>query len=313
MEPNKSIENFKGNNILIERVTELERENLILRSTLSRISSEITSVLGNMTSTNYENLIRDELQDNIKKQKSYLFEWNSYHSWCRKNEKHELLVDVANSYIKSLNATATRTKKRSIIQCLLRMFTSKDIRLRNVAVRIKTKKKYAMKDDELLSYLDEQKQIDFQDYVLQQFLVYFCARINSAIHLKWEHFSEGFVCVPDTKTGDKVVSSDSNFNDIITEYSEKYKLNKKGYVFYPDCSVDARVCTITRNINSRIRLSPVMNRLKEENPTCMFSSHIFRKSEAYKLYNDGKEELLKKVRIRLRHVKNSRSTNVYIK
>jgi len=259
-----------------------------------------------------------ELNVSQRTRDNYAREYKLYDKYLTQNNK-SVSKQSADSYIASLTCrTSTQRKKRDMLNIILQTLIDPSIKLNAFRKRIEYKPKYSFKNEELNLYLEEQKEIDFEDYVLQKLLSAYGLRINTAASLKVSHL----IFLKTDKTEDKkIILVDSKVKKRREEPIEPDLENdlkklvegkdKEDFVFYSSGSKFnefRRARDLSEKINKRLRESKVIKH--DENYT--YSSHCYRKSVAMAIYSKENAELKEKVRKAIGQSQNSTAVEFYI-
>ena len=245
----------------------------------------------------------------------YKSDWYSYSSWCKKQKLDPFLISNANSYLAQLKKKLSTIKnKRSRLQTILSHLLNTPISLKPIKRRISFKPKYVLSQDELVNYLEEQRNENEEDYLIQLILSVYGCRINSVACLQKKHLlflNRGTkMILPDSKTGPKEVETSPDLIEKLSNYVEENGINRSENFLFTASTTDLRrrSIQICRRINQRIKNSNVL----KSNDTHVFSTHMFRKSKAFVLYRKLMEEAKQKVRSEIGQSDNSRAIEHYI-
>lgn len=144
------------------------------------------------TSLLYKRIVQEAGRDPIEKIKemrvsdqtrqNYLVEWKLFNKWLKENKK-TMSVESANTYISSLKdcRASTQRKKQYMLQTLLQHVVDRSIKLDRFRMRISYIPKFALSNEELSKYLEEQKEIDQEDYLIQRLLSTYGLKINTLL------------------------------------------------------------------------------------------------------------------------------------
>jgi len=150
------------------------------------------------TSNLYKRFIQEDGRDPVEKIKemivspqtleNYLSEWKLFSKWLKKNNK-TMSVDSANSYIASLSdyKASTQRRKQYMLQVILQHLIDRTVKLNRFSKRISYTPKFPMSDEELNRYLEEQREINYEDYLIQRLMSTYGLRINTIALLKVEN------------------------------------------------------------------------------------------------------------------------------
>ena len=136
---------------------------------------------------------------------NYLSVWKQYMTYIRIN-RFEICKETANSYLASLtNKETTIKQKARDLQYLFRSLIDPYIVINPYRKKVEVTPKYSLKDEELNKYLEEQKRIDKQDYLIQLMLAKYGLRINTAASLRLKHLTflkkeDKIIMLPDIKS-----------------------------------------------------------------------------------------------------------------
>ncbi len=249
--------------------------------------------------------------------KEYQGEWKIFRSWCLHQNLSPMNPSSANSYLARLKLeVSTIKKKRNRLQSIIRHLTGQSIFLTRIRRRIRRMPKYKMSYSEISEYLEEQRSLDLEDYLIQLILATYGCRIHSCSSLKLRnlHFLNGgsVIYLPDTKTGDREVEVSKTLRQGLNKYIKMKKLtDPEAFVFSAGSSENSRrrANILCVRINNRIKESKVLNK----NANFKFSSHMFRHSVAFQVYRDYLEIAKEAARKSIGHRSVSSSINFYIK
>lgn len=234
---------------------------------------------------------------------NYLLEWRLFNRWLKKN-KRMFSAETANSYIATLkNRASTIRKKHNTLQLLLQHLIDRNVRLNRFRMRISYLPKKALSEREVQAYLEEQKGINSEDYLIQLLLCTYGLRINTIALLKVRDLEfldadkdeEHMIHLPDSKVKNR------RLEPIGKELEGQLRKFIRGdsdgdnYVFFKggkNLTRKVRAQNLCLRINKRIKNSKVLK--KSEN--YKYSSHMFRKTKAYNMYHQEKELLKDRVR-----------------
>lgn len=262
-----------------------------------------------------EEKIKTSLISEVSKQQ-YISEWKAYDNWRKKNH-HNISVDSVAKYLGSIECkVSTKTKKRNILQRIFQTIMERPVRLPKIRMRYSTMPKYAMNTEELNNYLNEQLSIDYEDYLIQFLLAYYGLRVSNCSSLQYKHLEflngDDLIFFPDPKTNSiRQETTTNEINDKIKEYlkGKEEDLEPEDYVF--NCgngTLKQRACRLSARINKRIRESKVLKMSKNYK----YSSHMFRKTKAFTMYQQGMKELKERARAAIGQQKNSNAVEYYI-
>jgi len=304
-------------------IKDAKREELTaaeLKKFLSDLNLKVSNLFTRLIVENNRDPIDkiNELNVSKRTKENYCREFKLYDKWLTENKKN-ISKQSADSYIASLTcAASTQKRKHDMLNIILQTIIDPSIKLNAYRKRIEYKPKYAFKNEELDLYLEEQKGINFEDYVLQKFLSAYGLRINTAASLKVSHLiflkakkkEDKKIVLPDSKVKrrrEEPVESDleNDFKKLITGKE------KDDYVFYSSGSKFdefRRARDLSEKINKHLRDSKVI----EHDENYKYSSHCFRRSVAFNLYNKENAELKEKVRKAIGQSQNSTAVEFYI-
>jgi integrase len=230
--------------------------------------------------------------------KGYIIEWNLYNKWLKKNNKM-ISKETANEYISKLKSKpSTRKKKQGMLQILFKHLLDNSITLNKTRERVTYKSKYAMTDEDIQKYMSEQQGINSENYLMQRLMLTFGLRVNSIALLRIKHL-EFFVNnnkkihLPDSKVKrERVEEIDDQLQDLIIKHIENTRpeFDENTFVFYKEgdrLDEKLRAHKICVLINCCIQDSKVL----EKNSNYKYSSHMFRKTVAFNIYNQKLNEL----------------------
>lgn len=244
---------------------------------------------------------------------SYKSEWNQYSVWCKKRKVDPLLTTSANCYVGSLDKrTTTLKKKRSILQVILMFLTDRPVVLRKIRRRISIIPKYSMSPHEVTEYLEEQAKINHETYIIQLLLITYGCRIHSVACLTIGDldFVRKKIFLPDSKTGTREVDMTANVHRVLKSFIQK--INKPTHsTFVFSASNDdrfKRAAEICKNVNELIRQSLVLRK----NQNYRYSSHMFRKTVAFTLFQRLVVDAKKTVRRSIGQSEGSSAVEYYI-
>lgn len=302
-------------------------EDQIMNEKLMIEKTKLIDVLKRFTEESSSLLLSDEIQTcsferigemNLAARTKYEYqvEWKNYQQWCSKRKMNPTLTQTANNYLAQLQTqTSTLKNKRNRLQSIIRHLTGQSIILARIRRRIRRIPKYKLSSEEIENYLQEQKRISKEDYLVQLILAMYGCRINSCSGLRLRHleFLQGgnTIVLPDTKTGDRVVQATPKLQALLSKFVEKRRRrNLDEFVFDAGRSsyLHRRSNNLCIRINKRIRDSSVL----KKSPNYKFSSHMFRHSKAFQTYREHLEKAKEAAREAIGHEKNSSSINFYL-
>ena len=250
---------------------------------------------------------------------NYLLEWRLFDKWLKKN-KRVFSADTANSYIATLkNRASTIRKKHNTIQLLLQHLIDRNVRLNRFRMRISYLPKKALSEREVQAYLEEQRGINAEDYLIQLLLCTYGLRINTIALLKIRDLEfldadkdeEHMIHLPDSKVKNRRLEPVSKqLEDLLRKFI-KGDSDGDNYVFYKsgkNLSGKVRAQNLCLKINQKIKNSKVLK--KSDN--YKYTSHMFRKTKAFNMYHKEKELLKDKVRTSIGQSQGSTAIEHYI-
>jgi integrase len=248
---------------------------------------------------------------------NYVCEWKLYKNYIDK-KKLPPGRDSANTYLSTLKCRAsTLRRKQCMMQNMLRFLIDPSVKLNRVSTRINFVPKYPLSDKEINDYLKEQKALNYEDYLVQRLLITYGLRINSVSSLKKKH-----LIFLDDSMGKKIFIPDSKvkkerIEDIDDDLANELRKIVRGdsdeeqhiFLRYLDSSPERKraqhLCSI---INKCIKDSKII----KKNPNFQYSSHMFRKTKAYNIFQNGVNELKAQARRALGQTENSQAIESYI-
>lgn len=285
----------------------------------------------NKTCFLYKKLVVNDLRDPIERlremhvsqptKENYVREWVLFNKWLKKNKK-AADKESADTYLASLKCRASTLKKKQyMLQNILQYLFDSSVRLNKINMRISYIPKYALTDEEIERYLTEQEEVDTQDFLMQKLMLRYGLRVNTVASLRIKHLEfllpggEKMIFLPDSKVKrqrEEKISQD--LIDPIAEFLDadsNFSLNEEAFVFYPKIfkhNERKRANEFCKIINERIRNSKVL----KKNKNFKYSSHMFRKTKAFNLFQKGVEELKANARIAIGQSQNSTAIDSYI-
>jgi integrase len=257
-----------------------------------------------------------QMHVNDSTKQGYLIEFGLFRKWLKKNKK-VLDVDSANQYLGQIKCLpSTLKKKQMILQNLLKVVVDPNIKLNPVRLKISFKPKYALSNEEILKYLEEQRE-DLELHLVQLLMIEYGLRISTPAVLRLEHllFLDGesnLIILPDPKV--KSHRQEEIRDELAQEffkYLDGKDLKKHDYVF----------CRLGRNLSDARRaqmLGKIVNeciqksKVIKKNPCYKYSSHMFRKTKANNLFQEGLKELKERSRKAIGQKSNSSAIEHYI-
>lgn len=288
------VENYEGQNDEAAEGVPLEMK-IFVTELFNKVKFFYKKI--NNESLSPEEKIRQlHISDSTKE--GYLTELKLYQGWLKRNKKN-VDTDTANTYLNSLKCkSSTLRKKQMILQTILRIVYDPNIHLNPVRLRISYIPKYSLSDEEVELYLEEQK--DNQEYYLiQRLMITYGLRINSPAALKIKHLlflydGSNEMLLPDVKVNsERSEPIDEEFAIILKEYIESIGFSREDseeFVFlrvYSNNSIRLRTSKMGLEVNRKIKSSKVLRK----NPNFKYTSHMFRKTKANTLYQQGLEQL----------------------
>jgi len=295
----------------------LSADNLRFLELLKKLSEEARTLLINSQEDLDSHSKIAEMYLSSETIKEYQGEWKIYKSWCLEHHLSPMNTATANSYLTRLKLQVSTIKnKRNRLQSILRHLTGQSLFLSRIRRRIRRMPKYRLSASEISDYLEEQRSINFEDYLVQLILATYGCRIHSCSDLRLRNldFLNGgsLLYLPDTKTGDREVEVSKTLRQDLMKYIKNNKLTSpETFVFSagPSENLRRRANVLCIRINARIKESKVLKR----NANFKFSSHMFRHSMAFQVYRDHLEKAKAAARKSIGHHSGTTSINFYIK
>ena len=283
----------------------------------------------NRTAMLYHRIVVENSRDPVEKIKemrvsestkeNYIREWKQFSKWLNKNKK-SVSVDSANTYIASLSnrAASTQRTKHNVLQVLLQHLIDRNIQLNKFRMRISYTPKRALSNEEIREYLEEQRRVDREDYLIQRLLITYGLRINTIALLKIKDLEfleageeEHMIHLPDSKVKNRRLELISQeLEGLMVEFiGEDY--DSEDYIFYKsggDKSFRRRAQDIGFRINSRIKNSKVLRK----RGGYKYTSHMFRKTKAYNMFHTELNKLKDQVRASIGQSQGSQAIEFYI-
>jgi len=334
---NVQVEGLKSmNNSLMEenlalkkKIEEILMENLALKKQNMELE-ELAEVKGNFkikfSRQNIETMINQAgLSESTKA--GYHQVWTAYVDWCgwmndSESPKNPFLVTTANDYLcyyfnKEKQYTATLNKIKNVIQSLIRIFTSRNVKLKKFRGPLKFKReRNTLSKQQLDDYFDFLKSKKSETYYPQLVQAKLGGRINSIANLEKKHLkflsNSSKIVLPDCKTGDIVKYADEELTEILTKYCQENEQtinDRGGYLFYAGTSDDHRLRS--RFLGSKVNeeLKMFARRLNLQNLT----SHDLRRSYCEISLNELQaKSILDEVSKRVGHKNHSVTRNHYL-
>jgi hypothetical protein len=274
----------------------------------------------------YKRVVENDLRDPIERIKEihvgegtkygYLVEYNRYKKWLNKNKK-SIDSDSVNMYLSTLKCkSSTLKKKQAILQNILRLLVDSNIKLNPIRINIAYQPKYSLSNEEVTKYLEEQN-ADPELYLIQKLMIRYGLRVNTAAGLKKKHlyFLEGEtneIMLPDTKVRSiRVERVDEDLEIDFRKFLEDTELEDEDYVFYKTekkQTIRKRALGLCKLINEKIKTSKVL----KKNPNYKYSSHMFRKTKANEVFQEGLKQLKENSRKAIGQKSNSSAIEHYI-
>lgn len=244
---------------------------------------------------------------------AYKSEWKMYSAWCKREKSDPLIASSANSYVASLHKrTTTLKKKRSILQVILQFLTDSPVVLRKIRRRISIVPKYSLSPSEVTEYLNEQAKINEETYLIQLLLITYGCRIHSVACLTMGDldFFRKKIFFPDSKTGTREVTMTDKVFQQLKIFTRKFNRSSENPFLFSSKSSDRmkRSQEICKKVNLLIKQSSVL----KFNKNYKFSSHMFRKTVAFTLYQRLVVEAKKEVRKSIGQAEESSAVEYYI-
>lgn len=250
---------------------------------------------------------------------NYLLEWKLYSKWLKRNNR-TVSADSANSYITSLKCRAsTQRKKHNTLQLLLQHLIDRNVKLNKFRMRISYVPKKPLSNKELMDYLEEQRQLSPEDYLIQRLLASYGLRINTIALLKIKDLEflnvaeddDHMIHLPDSKVKNRRLEKiDKELEGLLRNFI-KGDRNPENFVFYKDGSKKSRKSRaqdLCMKINKRIKDTKVLKKIDNYK----YTSHMFRKTKAYNMFQEGKERLREQVRSSIGQSQGSSAIEHYI-
>ena len=257
-----------------------------------------------------------EMQVSEITKKYYLREWKHFQKWLKANNKC-VSKDTANTYLASLTTVRASTlrTKHSLLENILKFLVDPTITLNKFNKRISFTPKYVMKDEEIEPFLEEQKGIDFEYYLIQKLMITYGLRVNSIASLKVKHLEfltgENEIHFPDSKVQrERTEPIEAELIEDLEEHLPEDP-DEEEYVFYlagRHLFARQRAHDIGVKVNKAIRSSKVIRK----SGNYKYSSHMFRKTRVYTDYQEGVERLKESMRKRIGQSQGSTAINSYI-
>lgn len=246
----------------------------------------------------------------------YLVEWRKFKKWKEANSR-TISVASMNQYLQSLKCkTSTLWKKRNILERILKTLVDPNMKLEPMRQRFSTKPKYSMTEKDIMEYLDEQMEVNEEDYLIQKMMITLSLRIGTIASLKLENFDlldeENKIVLPDTKSKKTNIREvEDDLKEEIGNFLREAELENEDYVFYRGgryLNIARRSQALSIRINERIRKSKVL----KQSANFKYSSHMFRKCVPNLIFQKKVEEAKEEAREMLGHKRGSAAVYSYI-
>ena len=249
---------------------------------------------------------------------SYLVEWRKFKKWKEANSK-TINVASMNQYLQTLKCkTSTLWKKRNVLERILKTLVDQNLKLEPMRQRFSTKPKYSMTSKDINEYLEDQKEVNEEDHLIQKMMIIFSLRIGTIASLKLQNFDfylqddNNRIALPDTKSERTYFQEvDEDLKEEIGIFLDNLNLNNDEYVFYrggSGLSISRRSQALSNRINERIQKSKVL----KQSANFKYSSHMFRKCIPNLTFQKKVEEAKEQAREMLGHKRGSSAVNSYI-
>jgi integrase len=251
--------------------------------------------------------------------KGYITEWNLFNKWLRTTNK-VISRETANEYLAQLKGKpSTKKKKIGMLNNLFKHLVDGSIKLNKSRERVYYGIKYSMTEEEIHRFLEEQKSISAEYYLIQRFMLTYGLRINTVGSLKIRHLEflvneDGKIHLPDSKVKrQRVEEIDLELKQLFIQHIDRTRdeFDDETYVFYKEgdnMDVIVRTHKLCVIVNALIKESKVLI----HNSNYRYSSHMFRKTVAFNLYNKKLDELKAQARQAIGQSDNSRAIENYI-
>ena len=234
--------------------------------------SQILGLKGTTIEEDQETILRKIREFHVEPQtkSAYEGEWGMFIKFLNKDPKNPIRIskESANTYLASLKVEGTTLQRKigTIERIMRECCDMPNIRLnkcRNVAPK---RLKYPFPDAELNKYLDEQLELDMQDYIVQMLMAKYGLRVNSTAHLtvKDIDFKKQEITFTDTKRKKgkyRTEVAEEDTLDLLKIFIKERGLKKKSFVFYPE-ETQRRPKFMGEVVNTRFRDSEVI--IKDE-------------------------------------------------
>lgn len=244
--------------------------------------------------------------------KEYQGEWRMFQKWCIEKHQNPMNPISANSYLSGLKLQVSTIKnKRNRLQSIIRHLTGQGIHLNRIRRRIRKIPKCKLSSEEIEAYLSEQKDINFEDYLIQSILAAFGCRLHSVSNLKLKNLDFPLIHLPDTKTGIRVVEASKDLQHLISKHIKMKKLtDPESFVFSAGSSLNLR--RRSNNMCIRINKRLAESKVLKKNPNFKTSTHMFRHSRAFEVFRKHLEAGKAAARESIGHSLMSSSIDFYI-
>ena len=317
-QPSPSVSSIEETEKLKKSLTDFEFKSRRLSEFAALVHQEATSVLEEVRSLSLgsplERIAEMVVAETTRKE--YMSDWKAYQMFCVSSDLNSFAISSANKYISKLNCRlSTILKKRSSLQAILSFLLSTVVRLRPIRKKPQYKQKYPLSEAEIKSYLQEQKKVNKQDYLIQKLLLEFGCRINTAGSLRVHHlqFLDGvnnLIILPDSKTGSRTETISTELKEELRKHLRENSIKKSNDFVFSGRGESERQRTsgICMRINRRIKDSKVL--VKSKN--FVFSSHMFRKTRAFNVFSEALKKAKEEARRAIGHEPGSSSISHYI-
>ncbi len=314
--PDKKEENKR----LQQKINTLEQINLELTEKLKiimKITTESFNKYNDNTNDKNPNKIVDEMIIKHTTKNNYKTEWNLFIKW--KNENNKILnTDSVNTYLSQVQCKpSTLIKKREILQKIMKEVIGDHIQLNKIRLRYRHKRKYEMTEKEIDQYLNEQREISYEYYVVQFLMIKYALRIGTvaAIKLKDIQFAndKDIIHFKDVKSDNiNSISIDTETKQILSDFIKDHVITRKNdYIFCKEkknSPIEARAHRMAVTVNRLIKNSEVF----DKNDNYQYTSHMFRRTRVNLELKEEKERIKTKGRKILGHRSGSAAINSYI-
>jgi integrase len=252
--------------------------------------------------------------------KAYVIEWRLYNKWLTKHHKI-ISRESANEYLSQLKGKpSTKKKKQGMLQKLFKHLLDSTVMLNKSRERVSYKPKYAMTAEDTRKYLEEQKSLDPEYYLIQRFMLTYGLRVNTVGLLRIKHLefmtnADGKIHLPDSKVKRaRVEEVEPELKQLFIDHihntrGENFDENTFVFFKYGDrMNETLRAHKICVMVNWYIQNSKVLSL----NSNYKFSSHMFRKTVAFNIYNEKLNELKAQARLAIGQSQGSRAIESYI-